>query len=83
MADNLREALVTMIPRISYLLLLLLASPELWMIMWLPSTCCIVVPTLNGAERANPHAGRIGPPFLATRDESIRLCARIALASRV
>ena len=53
------------------------------MIMWLPSTYCIVVPTLNGAQRANPHAGRIEPPFLATRDEAIRLCARIALAIRV
>ena len=44
-----------------------LASPELWLIT-------------DDALQAVPRAGNIGLPFLATRAESIRLCAGIALA---
>ena len=58
-----------------------LASPELWLIR----VVALVVrsdtlPHTDDTLQAVPHAGNIELPFLATRAESICLCAGIALA---
>ena len=69
-----------MIPCISYLVLLLLSSPELDVILWLPSTYYLVHNHNDDEAQALPHAGTLGLLFLATRAGSRSLCFGIALA---
>ena len=49
------------------------------MILWLPSTYCLVHSHDDDETQALPHAGTLGLLFLATRAGSRSLCFGIAL----
>ena len=52
------------------------------MILWLPSTYCLVHSHNDDEAQTLPHAGTLGLLFLATRTGSRSLCFGIALALR-